>query len=77
MIYVQYVLAFVAVIQMFLIMTLFKRCELHRKLHIRSAEAGVKLSMACMAMANDLVELKKKAAINVNQQQSTEHHQEQ
>ncbi|AUV61859.1 hypothetical protein HWB52_gp44 [Pseudomonas phage Littlefix] len=73
---VQYVLAFVAVIQMFLILALFKRVELHRKLHMRGAEAGVKLAMACMAMGADVIKLKKKVGIDGDQQQSTTDHKE-
>lgn len=77
MIYVQYILASVAVIQFFMILHLFGRMEVHRKLHMRAAQAGVKLSIAMMAMSLKINELQEKVGINGNQQQSSTDHQEQ
>ena len=66
MIYVQYVLAFIAVFQMFLILALFGRVEILRRLHHRDAQAGIKLCTAMMGMQKEINVLKRQVEKNVN-----------
>lgn len=70
--YTLYVLAFVAVIQGFMIKVLFARVEMSKKAHVKGAEAGIKLAKVLMEHSMKIEMLKNELVILLNKEEGAQ-----